>query len=176
MTITKAKYMEETLNWVQLTFDDGSIGQTSVTDGIRRQYTDVLQAYLDGGGTIEPQYTDAELFDIAKRNAISRISKGFDGSLESGTFVSTQLGIEVDNRRIGKHNDKDNLQTLINLGSYPIDWVGTTAMGTLADETEALALRTEMELDGLAKYKHKWAKEQEIETATTIADLDLVVW
>ena len=69
MKITRAKYTDKTLNWVSIEFDDGSIGQSSVLDGIRRQYTDVLQEYLDNGGTIEPQYTQAELDKMASDKA-----------------------------------------------------------------------------------------------------------
>jgi len=61
MIITKLKYTEDTLNWVSITFEDGSTGQSSLTDGIRRQYTDIVQEYLDAGGVVESQSTDAEL-------------------------------------------------------------------------------------------------------------------
>ena len=69
MKITKVKYTEETLNWVSIEFEDGTKGQSSVLDGIRRQHTDVLQEYLDSGGVIEPQYTQAELDKQVKDKA-----------------------------------------------------------------------------------------------------------
>ena len=71
MKIIKAKYTEETLNWVSIEFDDGSIVMSSVKDGIRRQYTDVLQEYLDNGGVIEPQFTQEELDKIEQDKAIA---------------------------------------------------------------------------------------------------------
>jgi len=61
MIITKLKYTEDTLNWVSIEFEDGTKGQSSLLDGISRQYTDDVQAYLDAGGIVEPQYTQAEL-------------------------------------------------------------------------------------------------------------------
>ena len=69
MKITKAKYTEETLNWVSIEFEDGTKGQSSVTDGIRRQHTDVLQEWIVNGGVIEPQYTQAELDKQVKDKA-----------------------------------------------------------------------------------------------------------
>ena len=61
MKITKAKYIEETLNWVSIEFEDGTKGQSSLTDGIRRQYTDLLDEWIKDGGIVEEQYTAEEL-------------------------------------------------------------------------------------------------------------------
>jgi len=58
--ITKLKYIDEALNWVSIEFEDGSIGQSSLTDGIRRQHTDVVTEYIAKGGVIEPMFTDDE--------------------------------------------------------------------------------------------------------------------
>jgi len=95
MIITKAKYIEETLNWVSLTFDNGATGQTSVTDGIRRQHTDMLDEYLASGGVIEPQYSQAELDQInadkayqewktQRNNAVVNIEVTYNGVIYQG--------------------------------------------------------------------------------------------
>ena len=59
--ITKIKYTNKDDNWVDITFEDGSLGSSSLTDGIRRQYTDAVQEYLDNGGIVEPYKTKEEL-------------------------------------------------------------------------------------------------------------------
>ena len=59
--ITKLKYTNEDDNWVTITFEDGSLGSSSLTDGIRRQHTDAVQEYLDAGGIVEPYKTEEEL-------------------------------------------------------------------------------------------------------------------
>ena len=51
--IIKVKYTDEESNWVSITFDDNTTYPCSMTDGIRRQYTDAVQEYLDLGNTIE---------------------------------------------------------------------------------------------------------------------------
>ena len=61
MKIVTAKYQDEESNWVALTFDDGSVGGVSTTDGIRRQYTDMFNDWIADGGVVEPQYTVEEL-------------------------------------------------------------------------------------------------------------------
>ncbi len=71
MEIIKAKYSSEDNNWVTLFFSDGSTGQCSVKDGIRRQYTDLLNEWLDKGNTIEPQYTAKELADMKRAQDIA---------------------------------------------------------------------------------------------------------
>lgn len=68
--ITKAKYTEETLNWVSLELEDGTVAQTTVTDGIRRQYTDDLQEFLDNGGVIDPQFTQDEINKIEQDKTV----------------------------------------------------------------------------------------------------------
>jgi len=59
--ITKLKYTDEALNWVSIEFDDGSRGQSSLTDNVRRQYTDIVDEYLAKGGVIEPMFTAEEI-------------------------------------------------------------------------------------------------------------------
>jgi len=61
MKIIKLKYTDEAQNWVSIEFEDGSKGQSSLTDGIRRQYTDAVAEYITNGGVIEPMFTDEEL-------------------------------------------------------------------------------------------------------------------
>jgi len=65
MIITNAKQTHDA-NWISLTFDNGSIGQTSVTDGIRRQHTDVYDQFIANGGVVEPEFSAQEITDKAE--------------------------------------------------------------------------------------------------------------
>jgi hypothetical protein len=144
-------------------------------DNSNRHYQEV-QEWIAEGNTPEPIFTEAELLAQAKNSAKERIKNGFINALESGTFESNTLSIEVDNRRSAFHNDKDNLQSLINIGIYPINWKGTSASASLDAESDALSLKIEMEEDGVNKYKNKWVKEQEIADATDIAGYESINW
>ena len=53
MNIVKVKYIEKTLNWVSIKFEDGTEGQSSLLDGVRRQYTDIVNVWLEDN-TPEP--------------------------------------------------------------------------------------------------------------------------
>jgi len=54
MEIQLVRFTEEDENWVEITFDDSSLGTTSTTDGIRRQYTDQLDEWIAEGNTVAP--------------------------------------------------------------------------------------------------------------------------
>jgi len=154
-------------------------GTLSVPEAPGNRHYEAVQAWIAEGNTPDPQYTDEEVLANATKNALSRIKAGFINAMENGTLQSETLGIEIDNRRSATHNDKDNLQVIINLGSYPITWKGTTETADITDEENALAVRAEMELDGLNKYQNKWDKETLIQTAkeeSNISDLDAINW
>lgn len=151
-------------------------GTLSVPNAPGNRHYKAVQAWIAEGNAPEPEYTEEELLVNAKKNAISRIKAGFKDAMENGVLNSETLGIEIDNRRSATHNDKDNLQVIINLGSYPVTWKGTTDSADIPDEENALAIRAEMELDGLNKYQNKWDKELLIESTETIDDLDSIVW
>lgn len=60
MEIIKAKYQDEENSWIAITLTDGSTAQES-NDGIRRQYTDLFNEWIEGGGIIEEYKTTEEL-------------------------------------------------------------------------------------------------------------------
>jgi hypothetical protein len=112
----------------------------------------------------------------AKTRAEQRIKDGFESSLSKGTFLSTVTGLTVDNRRSGSKSDRDNLDALIFLDNYPIYWKCADGVYNIADLAEANALKTEMIIDGLGKYQKKWALEASGQSATTVEELDAIVW
>jgi len=93
MEIIKAKYSSEDNNWVSLTFSDGSVGQVGTTDGIRRQYTDIFQEYIDNGGTIEPLHTEAELARM-EQERINSEAKAYLASTD--WYVSRKMEVGTD--------------------------------------------------------------------------------
>lgn len=110
MTITKAKYTEDTLNWVSLEFDDGSKGQVSITDGIRRQYTDIFNLFISDGGAVDPQFTDEE---VATNNMIEamgyftgEIQKHIDDAMKvfntaNGVAFESLANVDSASNRVG---------------------------------------------------------------------------
>jgi len=65
MIITSAKQTQDS-NWVTLTFDDGSTGQVSIGDNIRRQHTDLYNEFIEAGGVLEPEFSAQEITDKAE--------------------------------------------------------------------------------------------------------------
>ncbi len=105
-------------------------------------------------------------FNMEKQAKLNEVSEKFLQMFKSGTFVSASLGFEVDNRRYGKDNDKDNVESLIyKLSSMP---TGTTIQFKAVDGFHDLtlsqldSLKKEMIADGLSKYEWKFQKENEI--------------
>lgn len=131
--------------------------------------------------------SETKLLSKAKADAGQRIRQGFVDALSSGKFLSTTLNIEVDNRRNGIDNDLQNLEGLIFKNEYPFQWkCFNSSFKTIANLTEAEALRLEMVNDGNAKYANKTIKEQAIvdlfalegdaTNPTTVSDYDAIVW
>jgi hypothetical protein len=131
---------------------------------------------------LNPPKTLAE----AEQEARDRIKAGFIDALSNGSYQSTVTNLLTDNRRSGIDNDKDNLVTMMNIGTYPIDWICKDGVFSIPDVATAQALKDEMELDGLSKYQNKFTKQAQIDnlkalegdatTPTSVADYNLVVW
>jgi hypothetical protein len=127
---------------------------------------------------VDEHINPARTLALAKSEAEQRIKDGFINALELGTFASTALAIDVDNRRYMTYNDKANLMGLIEDGVYPQTWIGVSASAEIATEAKAIELRNEMTADAKAKYSNKWTKEAEITDMVdpTIAKYDAIIW
>jgi hypothetical protein len=125
--------------------------------------------YAEDGVTIIPSVEDE--LEKYKTIKMEEVLMRFDDMMFNGTFM-TSFGFEADNRRGNGKNDKDNVQSLIDLGQEPVyfrDAVGSFHALTIQD---LMTLKQEMIQDGLSKYQWKWSKENEIMTASTLEDLN----
>lgn len=95
---------------------------------------------------------------------------------EQGKRIFTSsLGFKVNNRRSGGSFDKDNVQSLIDLETSPINFRDADNQFRLLTTEQLETIKTEMIQDGLGLYQKKWNFENSINTATTIDDLNAIV-
>lgn len=111
----------------------------------------------------------------AKKQVFDKIKEAFERELAEGT-IDSSLGFKADCRRSGTKNDKDNLESLIKLRQFPIYWKDADGNVHALSEEQANILLQEMINKGLWCYQHKWEKEQQIENATTLEELEAIKW
>lgn len=119
------------------------------------------------------------MLKAAKEAALQRVKNGFENEFSIHKFTSS-LGFECDNRRYGSKNDKDNLQSIIDLaeanGDSAIMWVDAAGVEHTLTLADAKTLKNEMSADGLAQYHKKWQLESDIEAAVTVDSLKSFRW
>jgi hypothetical protein len=98
----------------------------------------------------------------------------FDELMFHGIF-DCSLGFRADNRRGDGKDDKDNIQSLIDLGNEPVYFKDADNQFHSLTLEELHTLKQEMIQDGLSKYQWKWNKENEVMSAETIEDLNAVI-
>jgi len=121
----------------------------------------------------DPDYIETDIdADIAelKKQKLEEVYDKFNDLMENGTFTSS-LGFEVDNRRGNGKDDKDNVNSLIDLGQEPIYFRDSPGDFHSLDLADLQTLKQEMIQDGLSKYQWKWEKETEIMSCTTLDEL-----
>ena len=94
-----------------------------------------------------------EKLEIIKERKLLELNEEFSKQFQYGQFVSS-LGFKVDNRRYGDKNDKDNIQSLMDLDIN----VFKDADGNFHNLTleQLQIIKNEMAGDGLKKYQIKW--------------------
>ena len=105
-----------------------------------------------------------------KNLRMEEVATKFDELMFNGVFESS-LGFTADNRRGDGKDDKDNVQSLIDLGHEPIYFRDADSNFHALTTEDLILLKQEMIQDGLLKYQWKWDKEAEIMNATKISDL-----
>jgi hypothetical protein len=118
--------------------------------------------------------------EMAKEAQVPVITSAFDKEIETGHFMSTALGIEVDCRRSDRKNDKQNVKGLISNMSRnsksTVNYVGYSEVKTGVTKEQLETLVAEMEDHVLALYEKKWTKQSEIQLATTIEQVKAIMW
>lgn len=138
------------------------------------------QKFNRSGVIIEAEPTIKNNLDLAKQHAISQIKGSFKQAFENGHFISNSLGIEVDCRRNGDDNDKQNVEGLISNmtrnSKATVNYTGYSEIKTGVTKTQLEELVAEMEDHVLSLYEKKWMKQLEIQSATTIEEVKAIVW
>lgn len=140
---------------------------------------------------VEPQYVEVQVpvkvvvtyqvrdrsLDDLKAEYRQKILAAFLDALRNGR-IDSSLGFPVDCRRSDVNNDLQNLDQLISLGTYPMQFKGAdNQMYTIPDEAAALQLRSEMVQYGLGAYQRKWDRENALDAVQSIDELrSFEVW
>ena len=124
--------------------------------------------------------TQNELFIKIKSAKINEIISTFENELQTGHFLSTSLGIEVDCRRSSSKNDKQNVEGLISnmtrKNKTKINYVGYTEICPNVTQAQLTELVAEMEDYVLGLYEKKWVLQTQIENASTIDEVKNINW
>jgi len=128
--------------------------------------------YQNTTGTIEVNL-QKEL-EVLKTHKMNLVSSKFDDMMAEGSF-DCSLGFNVDNRRGGGKDDKDNVGSLIDLGNEPVYFKDTANNFHVLTIADLKILKQEMIQDGLGKYQWKWTKQNEIMQSTTIQELEAII-
>jgi len=167
MIITKLKYTEDTLNWVSVEFEDGTKGQSSLTDGIRRQYTDDVQAYLDDGGIVEPQYTLPDL--RAQKKA----------ELQAGYNTAIHKDISyMGNMFQAGEGSQSTLSKVLATGSVPAGffWMSSENVTVAMDYVELQGLASALLLRGQLCFIELQRLKGQLSMTTTEKAISKIVW
>lgn len=141
MKIINAKLNQDG-NFVTITFDDGSIGSSSITDGIRRQYTYILDEWVLGGGVIAPFETQAEI-TTRQTNEANVLAKEAKLLALNTITVTTINGNIFDGDETARLNMNNAISSSQFLGLTEATWKladNSTALVQLTELQEALAL------------------------------------
>lgn len=118
-------------------------------------------------GTLAEDITIKKL----KERKVSEVKSKFTDEQANRVFTCS-LGFKVNNRRSGGNFDKDNVQSLIDLGVTPIQFRDADNQFHSLTTEQLETLKNEMIQDGLGLYQQKWDLENTINNATTLEDLE----
>ena len=125
---------------------------------------------------------DEWVTDISKFREMKKqsILDGFNNELQTGHFMSTAIGIEVDCRRTTSKNDLQNVQGLLSnfnrKSKIDVPYVGYTEIATNIKAQDLEDLSHEMEDYFLSLYEKKWVLQTSVEACTTIEELNAISW
>ena len=110
--------------------------------------------------------------EVLKEQKQNELNIAFDNQFQYGKFQCS-FGFMVDNRRYGNKNDKDNIQSLIDIG-INIFKDADGEFHQLSPE-QLYQIKLEMTADGLKKYQTKWYFEGLIQSAQTNEELNFEI-
>lgn len=125
-------------------------------------------------GTSYTSNPEKDLEELKKQRMDEVLNK-FNDLMTTGTFESS-LGFTADNRRGEGKDDKDNVNSLIELGQEPVYFRDHDNQFHSLSINDLQTLKQEMIQDGLSKYQWKWNKESEVMAASDIQSLlDIII-
>ena len=105
------------------------------------------------------------------------IDRNFHAEFGIHKLTSASLDITFDNRRLGDLNDKDNVQSLIDLAAEPAYIKDSSGNGHGLTIAQLQALKIEMIRDGQAIYQKLSGLQTQInDPAATITQLEAIKW
>jgi len=139
-------------------------------------YVEELPYSISGVYIYDKEFLPDEEADLneLKQQKLQEIEDKFNDMLNSGKFLCSK-GFYVDNRRTGTKNDKDNVQSLIDLGQEPVYFKDADNNFQTLTLDDLKTIKQEMIQDGLQKYQYKWEKQQEVMEAKDINTLYEIV-
>lgn len=173
-----------------------SAEQKSMFDGSEIEFDDLLEeeGLLINGKSISDSYgnymfkyvnnvveeiDDNVYLENYKENKINEICLAFEDQFVTGKFLSTSLNAQVDCRRNDTKNDLQNVYSLIskmtrdNLTTISYRGVSDTIVVTKAKLQD---LAVEMEDYGLEIYNKKWNLLGQVNSATTVGEINSINW
>lgn len=182
----------------------GESGDIEYTDDSHETISDItaIQDYIDAYDAeaqrlynlAHPVYTDAQQLQMSKDAKRAEIDTAFDAAALGGQCQVTTGGQTwpIDCRRGGNYNDLQNIQGLISIltdagaaDDYALPGAGPGMAGVKGADNGwhactfgelKSAVLPAMLAYGQALYVKKWGLEAQIDAATTITDVEAIVW
>ena len=140
----------------------------------KRNIEEVLEASIvkayDGCWYLKG-YAQKKSLELAKTEKLAEIKQAFNQEQENGHTTSS-LGFEVDATR----RSKDDIESLLYVGEFPVHFRDYNNSFHELSKEQAEVLKREIIAYGLASYQKKWSLEEAIKNATTIEEVEVVLW
>ncbi|MDD4556207.1 MAG: DUF4376 domain-containing protein [Alphaproteobacteria bacterium] len=130
---------------------------------------EVEQAY--NGSWYVQGYAPKKPLELVKAEKLAEIKQAFNQEQEDGHIVSS-LGFEVDATR----RSKDDIESLLYVDEFPVRFRDYNNEFHNLEKEQVEVLKREIIAYGLAVYQKKWSLEEAIKNATTIEEVEAVVW
>ena len=116
-------------------------------------------------------FNPTKTLEESKSEKLSEIKLAFSNEQESGHTTSS-LGFEVDATR----RSKDDIESLLYVDEFPVRFRDYNNEFHDLSKEQVEVLKREIIAYGLSTYQKKWDLEEAVKNATTIEELEAVVW
>ncbi len=109
--------------------------------------------------------------ELMKIEKLLEVKQAFSQEQESG-HMSSSLGFEIDATR----RSKDDIESLLYVDEFPVRFRDYDNNFHELSKEQTQSLKREIIAYGLASYQKKWELEEAIKNATTIEEIEAVLW